>query len=207
MEGPSATRPSFRNKKRLCPLWDKSVCSCDTTQIDTPRGMSARLRVPSYAPRWITGGCPSASTAGAEARFKPPSEVHSPAAARSVSTVGSSLEIGLRRLLLFLAGFICILLRPLYACPRALSTVHLTDFARESGGAVCKSFTNRRSPAPHILAEMQIKVSPAFSKAAESRGRASGRAPQGAKLLSVGQNPRAASPWSRLASREILRSA
>ncbi len=45
-------------KKYFCPIvtWDKSIHFCDTTQIDAFEKDIRSLRVPSYAPRWITGG-------------------------------------------------------------------------------------------------------------------------------------------------------
>ena len=63
VDGGAVCRTAFDwgNKKRLCPKHGtKACCFCDTTQIDVKT--STRLRVPSYASRWITGGSPSAST-------------------------------------------------------------------------------------------------------------------------------------------------
>ena len=52
---------------------------------------STRLRVPSYASRWITGGIPVGPYSVAP--FGPPSEVHSPIAPCPASTVRDSLKV------------------------------------------------------------------------------------------------------------------
>lgn len=80
-----------RNKKASVPIYGTKACNfCDTTQIDIPFGNVHSLHVPSYVPRWITGGVPSASTG---TRSKPPLEVHSPTASCSDHTIRNSLKI------------------------------------------------------------------------------------------------------------------
>ena len=50
-----------RSKKALLShTWDKSACSCDTTQIDVIKRPLASRTI--MRARWITGGVPSAST-------------------------------------------------------------------------------------------------------------------------------------------------
>ena len=50
-----------RSKKALLShTWDKSACSCDTTQIDVKKRPLASRTI--MRARWITGGVPSAST-------------------------------------------------------------------------------------------------------------------------------------------------
>ena len=76
MEGllPTAFFQSIKKQPSSQP-WDKSRYSCDTTQIDTD--VSARLCVPSYASRWITGGTPSASTKASARSSRPQKAIHS----------------------------------------------------------------------------------------------------------------------------------
>ena len=70
-------RPNLEYKKTApYPHMGQELHSCDTTQIDACA--SARLCVPSYASRWITGGFPSAPTCIHPDGFRPPSKVHSP---------------------------------------------------------------------------------------------------------------------------------
>ena len=90
-----------QKKQPPIPTMGQELRSCDTTQIDEKS--SARLCVPSYAPRLITGGIPSASTQ-AFRFFKPPSEVHSLRAADRDLTTHGSLNAGLPKLLLFVTG-------------------------------------------------------------------------------------------------------
>ena len=65
----------------------------------------ARLRAPSYAPRWITGGIPVGLYLAMP--FDPPSEVHSPAVPCSDLTVRNSLKGYLHWVLLSVTGLLC----------------------------------------------------------------------------------------------------
>ena len=56
----------------------KAVHFCDTTQIDVIK-TSARLRIPSYAPRWITGGIPVGLYSVALS-IRPPKSIRQPSA-------------------------------------------------------------------------------------------------------------------------------
>ncbi len=112
-------------------MGQKPSCFCDTTQIDIFRCPLATrtiirapmdngckltsfdvhsLHVPSYVPRWITGGNPSTSTEELSFPFKPPSKVHSTDASGSAHTNQNSLYIRSLCLLLFLIGLICFLM-------------------------------------------------------------------------------------------------
>ena len=77
-------------KTAFIPPWDKSHCFCDTTQIDACA--PTRLRVPSYASRWITGGIPVGPYLES-LPFGPPSEVHSTAAPCPAPTIRDSLKV------------------------------------------------------------------------------------------------------------------
>ena len=77
---PAAPWPHGYKRKKPLPHTHgtKAVHFCDTTQIDvkTP----ARLRIPSYAPRWITGGIPVGLYSVALS-IRPPKSIRQPSAA------------------------------------------------------------------------------------------------------------------------------
>ena len=79
-----------QKQKSLCPNHGtKAIASAIPPKL-TYR-TSARLRVPSYAPRWITGGIPVGPYLNS-CSFGPPSEVHSPAASCPALTIRDSLK-------------------------------------------------------------------------------------------------------------------
>lgn len=78
-----------QNKKPLPLHGTKAVASAIPPKLTFQT--STRLRVPSYAPRWITGGIPVGPYSVSP--FGPPSEVHSPAAPRPASTIRDSLKV------------------------------------------------------------------------------------------------------------------
>ena len=127
--------------------------SCDTTQIDVYT--SARLRVPSYAPRWITGGNPSASTEASARSSRPPKSIH-PVPGGCARTIHSSLDAGVPGLLLFITGLEIYLLWLLYAPQPGLSTPFL--IFSKSGGR------NRNIPAPAALGYSALESRSSFRR-------------------------------------------
>ena len=107
----SCRQQSFRKKKKQPPSlpWDKSRLASAIPPKLTSFDVHS-LHVPSYVPRWITGGNPSTSTEELSFPFKPPSKVHSTDASGSAHTNQNSLYIRSLCLLLFLIGLICFLI-------------------------------------------------------------------------------------------------
>lgn len=78
-------------KKRSCPIHGTKAYTSAIPPKLTFFENAHSLHVPSYMPRWITGGDPVSIYWKEKYRSTLPSEVHSPTASRSISTIRNSL--------------------------------------------------------------------------------------------------------------------
>ena len=119
-------------------MGQKSSNFCDTTQIDVSLKTPARLRAPSYAPRWITGGIPVGPYLALAVRSalrspfasRPPPRSHHPGLSLGFPALVTSLRHRFEALHLL----VCIIARSLRLSSGFLKKVSFFFFAYAARG-------------------------------------------------------------------------